>query len=114
MLNALLGSFFLCLTLAGAIAICYVIMLKLLMPKNDDTYFLFLPCYKNTVNIRQKAYGMRVKLNLIGDDRKSKVVVLDCGITEEEKHNLLEICKECNGIYLVPKEYIKDFLNGRI
>ena len=57
---------------------------------------------------------MRLKLNLFSDGIYGKIVVLDSGITEEERESLLEICKESNGIYLVPGEKIKDFLNGRI
>ena len=36
------------------------------------------------------------------------------GLTEEEKADLLQICKESNGIYLVEKEYLKDYFDGRI
>ena len=114
MLNAFAGSVLLFLTLLGTVAICYVIMLKLLIPKSDSVYYIVIPCNQNTINVRKKAYGTRLKLNLLGEDCYSKVVVLDCGITETEKANLLEICKESNGIYLVKKEFLKDYFNGRI
>ena len=55
-----------------------------------------------------------MKLNLMGEDLHGKIVVLDNGMCENERDNLLEICKESNGIYLVNKEYLKDFLDGRI
>lgn len=114
MLDAFVGSVFLFLTLLGTVAICYIIMLKLLIPKSDGIYYIVLPCNKNTKNIRKKAYGTRIKLNLLGEDCYSKVVVLDSGITENEKAELLPICKESNGIYLVQKEYMKDYFDGRI
>ncbi len=114
MFNALIGSVFVGLILLGTVAICYVIMLKLLLPKNNSDYYVFLPCDRNTVNVRKKAYGMRIKHNLLGDDIHSKIVVLDNGISDSELANLREICKESNGIYIVKKENIKDFLNGRI
>ena len=114
MLDAFVGSVLLTLTLIGTVAICYIIMLKLLIPKNDGIYYIVLPCYQNTKNVRKKAYGTRIKLNLLGEDYYSRVVVLDCGITEEEKADLLTMCKESNGIYLVPKEYLKDYFDGRV
>ena len=77
-------------------------------------YYIVLPCNQNTKKVRKKAYGMRIKLNLLGEDCYSKVVVLDAGITESEKADLLEICKESNGIYLVSKEYLKDYFDGRV
>ena len=114
MLDAFVGSVFLFLTLLGTVAICYIIMLKLLIPKSDGIYYIILPCNQNTKNVRKKAYGTRIKLNLLGEDYCSKVVVLDSGIKESEKIELLEICKESNGIYLVPKDYLKDYFDGRV
>ena len=112
--DAFIGSVFVALILIGTVAICYLIMLKLLLPKTKTDYYIFLPQNKNSVGVRRLAYGTRIKLNLMGDDRHSKIVVLDCGITQEERENLLPICKESNGIYLVKKEYIKDYFDGRI
>ena len=114
MFDAFIGTVLMFLTLIGTVAICYIIMLKLLVPKNDGVYYIILPSDKNTVNVRKKAYGTRIKLNLSGEDHFSKVVVLDLGITESEKANLLPICTEGNGIYLVEKEYLKDYFDGRI
>lgn len=114
MVDALAGTVFVCLILLGTVAFCYIIMLKLLIPKTDGDYYILIPCDKNTKDVRKKAYGMRLKLNLFSDGIYGKIVVLDSGITEEERESLLEICKESNGIYLVPGEKIKDFLNGRI
>ncbi len=114
MLDALVGSVFVALILFGTVAICYLIMLKLLLPKTDTDYYIFLPQNKYSVGVRRLAYGTRIKLNLMGDDRHGKIVVLDCGITQEEKENLLEICKESNGIYLVEKDFLKDYFDGRI
>ena len=114
MFEALLGSFFLCSTLMGIVAFCYTIMLKLLIPKTRKDFFVFLPCDISSCEVRKKAYALRMKLNLMGEDLHGKIVVLDNGICENERDNLLEICKESNGIYLVNKEYLKDFLDGRI
>ena len=114
MLDALVGSVLLFLTLLGTVAICYIIMLKLLIPKSDGVYYIVLPCNQDTKNVRKKAYGTRIKLNLLGEDCHSKVVVLDSGISESEKADLLEICKESNGIYLVKKDCLKDYFDGRI
>ncbi|MBR5203378.1 MAG: hypothetical protein IKW45_08950 [Clostridia bacterium] len=114
MLDAFVGSVLLTLTLFGTVAICYIIMLKLLIPKSDGVYYIVLPCNQNTKNIRKKAYGTRIKFNLLGEDCWSKVIVLDYGITEKEKTDLLPICKENNGIYFVPKECLKDYFDGRI
>lgn len=114
MLEALAGSVFVGLILAGTVAICYGIMLKLLLPKLNRNFYIFVPCDKDSRNIRSRIYGLRLKLNLMGCDAKSRIVVIDCGILPSEKEELLEICKECNKIYLVKKGYTEEFFNGRI
>lgn len=113
MFNAIIMSVFMCLILFGTVAFCYVLMLKLLLPKNNDNYYVFIQCDECSKDIRKQVYGTRLKFNLIGDEKCSKIVVLDAGISQEERENLIEICSDCNGIYLIPQESIKDFIDGR-
>ena len=114
MFEALLGSVLLCITLLGIVAFCYTIMLKLLIHKSQKDFYVFLPCDITSCNVRKTAYALRMKLNLMGEDVHGKVVVLDRGMCKEEIDNLLEICRENNGIYFVNKDCLKDFLDGRI
>lgn len=114
MLSALVGTVFTLLILLGTVAICYAFMIKLLLPKQDRDYYIIIPCDENTRKVRERAYGMRIKLNLLGDDLKSKVVVLDNGITASEKEHFMKICKDSNGIYIIEKEKLKDFFDDRV
>ena len=114
MFNTLSGLIFMFLVLIGTVAICYYIMLKLLLPKRKQTFYVFIPCNRNSQKVREYACEMRVKLNLFGDERNSKIVVLDSGMNDYERENVQSVCKESNGIYLVDKKYLKDFLDGRI
>lgn len=114
MFDAFIWSIFVVLILLGTVAFCYIIMLKLLLPKYKQEYYVLLPYNEQSVNIRNTVYGTRLKLNLYGDGVISKIIVLDCGICDMEKENLLEICKECNGIYYLKQEDIKEFINGRV
>lgn len=114
MLDSIIWSVFVLLILFGTVAFCYVIMLKLLVPKQKDDYYVIIPCDVTSTEVRKKAYGMRMRLNIIGEDIHSKIVILDYGIDDDEKEQLLEICKECNGIYYVENDYLKDYFDGRI
>ena len=114
MLDSIIWSIFVFLILIGTVAICYLIMLKLLLPKKESSFYVVIPCDDSTDDVRKKAYGMRIKLNIINEDINGKIVVVDYGMNEKEKLDLLQICKECNGIYYVEKECLKDFLDGRI
>ena len=114
MLDSIIWSIFVALILFGTVAFCYMIMLKLLVPKEKEDYYVIIPCNGSSMLIRKKAYRMRIRLNILGEDIHSKIVILDYGINDEEKDQLLEICKECNGIYYVKNDCLKDFFDGRI
>ena len=114
MLDSIIWSVFVLLILFGTVAFCYMIMLKLLIPKCDEDYYVIIPCDNSSNDIRKKAYGMRMRLNIVGEDVHSRIVILDYGIDDNEKEQLLEVCKECNGIYYVKNEYLKDYFDGRI
>lgn len=114
MLDSIIWSVFVLLILVGTVAFCYLIMLKLLVPKCKEDYYVIIPCDNNTTNVRKKAYGMRMMLSVVGEDTHSKIVVLDYGIDDKEKEELLQICRECNGIYYVKNDYLKDYFDGRI
>ena len=114
MIDAFVWSVFVFLILLGTVAICYIIMLKLLLPKSDKNYYIVVPCDKNSTNVREKAYSTRLKLSLLGEDLYGKVVILDCGMTDKEKESLMGIAKEYNGIYCVLYDDIKEFFDGRI
>lgn len=114
MLDSIIWSLFVILILFGTVAFCYMIMLKLLIPKSKDDYYIVIPCDNSSTDVRKKAYAMRMRLNVVGEEVHSKIVILDYGIVESEKEQLLEICKECNCIYYVKNEYMKDFFDGWI
>lgn len=114
MLDSVIWSIFVVLILFGTVAFCYMIMLKLLVPSCKDDYYVIIPCDDTSTQVRKKAYGMRMRLNIFGENMHSKIVILDYGIDKEEKEKLLEICKECNGIYYVKNDYLKDYFDGRV
>ncbi len=113
MIDIIVWSVFLALILLGTVAICYLIMLKLLLPGCKDEYYVLLPCDDKTMDIRKKAYGLRLKLNLSGEESNGKILVIDYGISKEEKQSLLEICTDYNGIYCIEKNSIKEFFDER-
>ena len=114
MFDTLIWSIFLALILLGTVAICYIVMLKLLLPDCNEKYYVILPCNSQTTDIRKKAYGLRIKLNLLGEESNSKIVVVDKGLCDSEKENLMEICTDYNEIYYVEKDKMKGFFDGRI
>lgn len=113
MFSAFAGTVFVALILFGTVAICYCIMLKLLLPKADEDYYIFLPCNENSTDVRKKAYALRIKTSLCGDEAHSKIIVVDGGMDVKERERLAEICKDANGIYIIEKEHLKDFTDGR-
>ena len=40
--------------------------------------------------------------------------MIDSGMSDYERENVQSISKESNGIYLVDKRFLKDYLDGRV
>lgn len=41
------------------------------------------------------------------------LVIVDNGISEKERNETLEMCSQTDGITVIKKEDLKDFINGR-
>ena len=65
MFNTLSGLIFMLLVLIGTVAICYYVMLKLLLPKRNHNFYILIPCDSNSEKVREYACEMRVKLNFL-------------------------------------------------
>ena len=54
MLDSIIWFVFVFLILFGTVAFCYLIMLKLLLPKTDNSFYVIIPCDENADNVRKK------------------------------------------------------------
>lgn len=90
------------------------LLFKLLMPKKKCDYFICIPCDENTENVSRLAYCARLKLNLCGECENNVLVIVDNGISEKQLEETLYICGQTDGITVVKKEDLKDFINGRL
>lgn len=91
-----------------------LLLLKLLMPKRKCGYFICIPCDEKSEGISRLAYSVRLKLNLCGECENNVLVIVDNGISDKELEDTLEMCSQTEGITVVKKEDLKDFINGRI
>lgn len=97
-----------------SIVICFAfLLLKLLMPKKKCGYFVCIPCDENSENVSKTAYCARLKLNLCGECENNVLVIVDNGISDKELRETLDLCSQTDGITVVKKEDLKDFINGR-
>lgn len=96
------------------VLIMAAVLLKLLMPKKKCDYFICIPCDENAENVKNLAYCARLKLNLCGECENNVLVIVDNGLSDKEKRETLEMCSQTDGITVVKKEDLKDFINGRI
>lgn len=106
-------SFLIVLALLSIVAIFTLLLFKLLMPKHKCGYFICIPCDENAKNVSSLAYCARLKLNLCGECENNVLVIVDNGITDKELRETLDICTKTEGITVVKKEDLKDFINGR-
>lgn len=102
------------LSLVSIVVISTFLLLKLLMPKHKCGYFICIPCDENAENVSCLAYKARLKLNLCGECENNVLVIVDNGISDKELQKTLDLCAQTDGITVVKKEDLKDFINGRI
>lgn len=101
------------LSLVFIVLILTAVLLKLLMPKKKCDYFICIPCDENAENVKNLAYCARLKLNLCGECENNVLVIVDNGISEKERNETLEMSSQTDGITVIKKEDLKDFINGR-
>lgn len=98
-----------------SIVICFAfLLLQLLMPKKKCGYYICVPCDENTENVSRLAYSARLKMNLCGECENNVLVIVDNGISDKELRETLDLCSQTDGITVVKKEDLKDFINGRL
>lgn len=112
-MSVFICSVLIVLSLIFIVLICTAILLKMLMPKKKCDYFICVPCDENTDNVKALAYCARLKLNLCGECENNVLVIVDNGISEAERIETLRLCSQTDGITVVKKEDLKDFINGR-
>ncbi len=100
MLDTFFGAVFVGLVVFGLLALCYAIMLKVMLPKRKYGYYIVIPARRCDSDVTAAAYAARMKMHLIGDEAYGSVVVLDCGMEEKQRLSCLNVCRETNGIYL--------------
>lgn len=108
MLEAFFASVFVGLVLLGLLALSYGILFKLLMPKGKYDYYIIIPSEGCGEETTQAAYAARTKLNLIGDEKHGKVLVVDTGMDEAQKLSCLNVCRQTNGIYLITADELEE------
>lgn len=106
-------SMLICFSFMSVVIILTFFLLKLLMPKKKCGYFICVPCDENTKDVSRMAYSARLKLNLCGECENNVLVIVDNGISDKELETTLELCSQTDGITVVKKEDLKDFINGR-
>lgn len=108
MLETFFGAIFVGLVFFGLLALCYAIMLKVMLPKQKYTYYIVIPARRCDHDVTAAAYAARMKMHLIGDESHGGVVVLDCGMDEAQRLQCQNVCRETNGIYLCDYKSFED------
>lgn len=110
MLRVFFAVVFLCLVLFGTIALSYTIMLKSLSSKSRYDYYIVIPSSQCGESLSAAAYQARMKTDLLGDSAYAKVLVVNTGMSDEQRLTCLNICRKTNGIYLVDKEQLEEII----
>ncbi|MBQ5994589.1 MAG: hypothetical protein IJL63_01880 [Clostridia bacterium] len=110
MLRVFFAVVFLCLVLFGTLALSYAVMLKSLVPKKRYDYYIIIPSKQCGEKLASAAYQAKMKIDLLGDTQFGKVLVVNTGMSDEQKLTCLNICRKTNGIFLVDKDQIEEII----
>lgn len=71
--------------------ICTVLLCRLLSSDGKDGYYTVIPGFENDERLAQKVFAVYIQTNLLALCKRSRLIVLDLGVSEEIKRECSEI-----------------------
>ena len=103
-------SYALCmlLILSGLFFFFYILINRLLFRTGKDEFFTVVTGKSGDKNLPDKIYSAFIQANTLNFSDKKTVVVLDCGLSEEEKRLCRNVLYPEDSLIFLHSEYIGD------
>lgn len=75
----------------SAFFVCTVILCRLILPGEKNSYYTVIPGYENDERLAQKVFSAYIQTNFFTLLDRNTVVVLDYGVSEQVKRECSEI-----------------------
>ncbi len=111
MAQVLLYCLMLLFVLIGIVAVIYYIMVRILHPREGECYSVVIPVYNGNDEDAGMIYAAHMRLCLIGDAKRSRVIAVDMGVNDDSRRLLEDMCKEIERTELcLPNELAKKLM----
>ncbi|MCR4614820.1 MAG: hypothetical protein K5756_01540 [Clostridiales bacterium] len=94
MARVMLYCVMLMFTLAGIVSVIYYIMLRALNEKNGKLYYIVIPAVNGDENEAGFICAARMRQILLGEEKRSRLIVADMGIPPENRRRMDDFCRE--------------------
>ena len=94
MARALLYCVMLMFTLVGIVSVIYYVMLRALNGKTGIFYYIIVPAVKGDENEAGFICALRMRQILLGEEKRSRLIVTDVGLPPENRRRMEEFCRE--------------------
>ena len=100
MIKEIISLICLLLVFLGLVALAYYIILRILRPKKSGKYIVLISADGSSSDAADRLCSEYMRLELLGEQLKGSVVVLDGGMTYEERRRCEEFCRISNNVYV--------------
>lgn len=108
MLESLSYALYMLLILSGLFFFFYILINRLLFRTGKDEFFTVVVGKSGDKNLSDKIYSAFVQANTLNFSSRKTVIVLDCGLSEEEKQLCRNVLDPENNLIFLHSEYIGD------
>ncbi|HZJ78094.1 MAG TPA: hypothetical protein VFD52_04795 [Clostridia bacterium] len=109
-MDAILFLFFLTFVILGIVASLYYVMLRVLQPGKDERYSVVLVAQKGDKQAAGKLCAVNMRLSLLGDGSKAKVILVDCGMGDEERRICERMGRESDNVYICKPDKLEKYI----
>ncbi|MGN1444118.1 MAG: hypothetical protein ACI4XE_09755 [Acutalibacteraceae bacterium] len=111
MIWELLSAFGTVFLFLSAFLICTVILCRLIVSDAKDCFYTVIPGFENDERLAQKVFAVYVQTNLLAICKRSRLIVLDFGVSEDIKRECSEILGGHEVLFL-SKEDLGELVGG--
>ncbi len=93
----------------GMTATVFMIIIHILKTNAGGEYIIAIPVFEGDDDIGSVLYSAHMRLALLGDICRGRVIAVDMGMSEAQKNVCLGIMKECGNMHLCMPQELESF-----
>lgn len=100
MIKETISAICLLLVFLSLVALAYYIILKILRPKKSGKYIVVISADDSSDDAADRLCSEYMRLEMLGEISFGNVVLLDLGMSYDERRRCEELCRETKNVYV--------------